>query len=450
MSAPRTLAFLALIGISSSQTSDCSYLSLLNNLTLAPTNELLTIMRPVRNWTNPSLVQLDMVMYGILDVDEKAQTVTSHIWTQMFWRNEFLTWNPSDFCGINVLVIPRSMLWIPDITILEDTSDTGSVQDSPLVSLYPNGLVSTSKHQVLTSTCHLNLFQFPFDTQQCNITFVSFNYEADTVKLGTGSTSTNLTSLSEQLMVTQGEWQLKNIEIFNYTFIKDNISRSKLAYMVSIKRKPMLYVAIFIVPLFYLLVLDLASFCINESSGEKLSFKVTILLSISVLLLILKDMLPSTEEKLPLIATYCTVIFALVGVSVLEAMVVSFLIGLDGYSGKEAQSSGNTHMDIQLEATYHKEPATYEEQGIAKPEKRHLAMDWPSGLNLLRQILEEVKAARQEAGRQGKGELKPGRYKRLAQIIDYVFFALYFLTVASFSVCMYIVWIQGYFRNSGN
>lgn len=53
-------------------------------------------------------------------------------------------------------------------------------------------------------------------------------------------------------------------------------------------------------------------------------------------------------------ATYCTVIFALVGVSVLEAMVVSFLIGLDGYSGKEAQSFGNTHMDIQLEATYHK------------------------------------------------------------------------------------------------
>lgn len=58
---------------------------------------------------------------------------------------------------------------------------------------------------------------------------------------------------------------------------------------------------IFIVPLFYLLVLDLASFCISEASGEKLNFKVTILLSISVLLLILKDMLPSTEERLPMI-----------------------------------------------------------------------------------------------------------------------------------------------------
>lgn len=25
-------------------------------------------MRPVKNWTNPTFVQLDVVMYGILDV----------------------------------------------------------------------------------------------------------------------------------------------------------------------------------------------------------------------------------------------------------------------------------------------------------------------------------------------------------------------------------------------
>lgn len=66
-------------------------------------------------------------------------------------------------------------------------------------------------------------------------------------------------------------------------------------------RKPILYVINLIVPLFYLLVLDLASFFISEARGEKLSFKVTVLLSISVLLLILQDMLPSTEERLPMI-----------------------------------------------------------------------------------------------------------------------------------------------------
>lgn len=66
-------------------------------------------------------------------------------------------------------------------------------------------------------------------------------------------------------------------------------------------RKPLLYVINLIIPLFYFLVLDLASFLINEAKGEKLSFKVTLLLSTSVLLLILKAMLPSTEKHLPVI-----------------------------------------------------------------------------------------------------------------------------------------------------
>ena len=36
------------------------------------------------------------------------------------WQNEFLTWNSSDFCGINTLTIPTSNLWIPDINIQEE------------------------------------------------------------------------------------------------------------------------------------------------------------------------------------------------------------------------------------------------------------------------------------------------------------------------------------------
>lgn len=69
---------------------------------------------------------------------------------------------------------------------------------------------------------------------------------------------------------------------------------------VVVERKPVLYIINFIMPLFFFLVLDLASFFISEARGEKLSFKVTLLLSISVLLLILQDMLPSTEKNLPL------------------------------------------------------------------------------------------------------------------------------------------------------
>uniref|UniRef100_A0A4W6DVA1 Neurotransmitter-gated ion-channel ligand-binding domain-containing protein n=1 Tax=Lates calcarifer TaxID=8187 RepID=A0A4W6DVA1_LATCA len=371
MSALRTLAFLAFLGVSSSQTLDCSYLGLLSHLNLMTTNEVLSIMRPVKNWTSSTLVELDMLMYGILGVDEKTQTVTSHIWLQMRWKNEFLTWNPSDFCEIYMLTVPRSKLWIPDVNIREDASDTGSVQQSPLVSLYPSGFVYANGRKRLTFTCQLRLFKFPFDTQNCNITFSSANYDGK-------------------------------------SFFTSRICHG--AYL-------------------------------SEARGEKLGFKVTVLLSISVLLLILQDMLPSTEDTLPMIANYCVGVFALVGISVLEAMLICFLMDLDDYLNKKVEKSVNTQVEIQLETSCHKEPAGAEGRGQVSPVKSHLPADCPRDHDLLRLILEEVKAARQEAGRKDEKKKKPGRYERLALIIDPVFFALYLLTIIVFLVFIYHGWV---------
>ncbi|AWP19402.1 putative 5-hydroxytryptamine receptor 3A-like [Scophthalmus maximus] len=293
-------------------------------------------------------------------------------------------------------------------------------------------MVFASKRQRLTSTCQLDLYLFPFDVQRCNITFASMNYFAESLELGTTNSDETLTLVSERLMVTQGEWQLTNIAINNYTLTKSVFSESRLIYTVTITRKPMLYVVNFILPLFYFLLLDLASFFIR---GEKLSFKVTVLLSISVLLLILKDMLPSTEENLPFMASYCVAVFTLVGLSVLEVMLVNFLMELDGYCGEQAQRSVNTReVEIQLEADSQKQPAGAEERGrvtLAKTPGDHR--------DLLKLILEEVRAARQETGRPEDGR-KPGCYTRLAEIIDTVYFVLYFLTVVKTSVVNHGRW----------
>jgi len=62
-----------------------------------------------------------------------------------------------------------------------------------------------------------------------------------------------------------------------------------------------LYFTNIILPVCFFLVLDVASFFIDTSGSDKLSFKVTLLLSISVMLLILNDTLPSTADKIPLI-----------------------------------------------------------------------------------------------------------------------------------------------------
>ncbi|XP_060882658.1 5-hydroxytryptamine receptor 3A-like [Labrus mixtus] len=444
MDALRVLAFLTLIGVSSSQnqTKDCSYLNLLTHLQLTPANDALRIMRPVKNWEKPTTVGLDMVIFGILHVDEKYQTVESHIWIQMNWVNEYLSWNPSDFCGIDMLTVPRSRLWLPDIYIQEDASDTGSIQNSELLKLLNSGVVIASSRQRLTSTCLLDLKLFPFDSQKCEITFASMNCFEKEILLGTENNGSSLYRISDQLMVTRGEWELDNM-IIRSESIKKDVVQSRLVYTVLISRKPMLYVINFIVPLFYLLVLDLASFFINQSGGEKLSFKVTILLAISVLLLILQDMLPSTESNMPYIASYCVAVFALVGISVMEAMLVGFLYDLDSYCASKRGCCADTKVEVELEDGCQNEPSGGEEDIQMKEEKSFLPLDGPNGLNMLKGILEEVKAARQQASRQEEDEeKKPGGYKKIAEILDHLFFVFYLLTVVVFLAYMYIVWFS--------
>ncbi|KAM3597197.1 uncharacterized protein V6R79_001244 [Siganus canaliculatus] len=415
MSALRILAFLAVIpGISSSQASDCSYLSLLKYLNLASTNEVLKVMRPVTNWTSPTKIHIDMVLYGILQVDEKSQTVVSHIWVQMSWSNDFLIWNPSDFCGIKILTVPASSLWVPDINIEEDASDSGSVTKGPKATVYSVGWVTVYARQRLTSTCKMQLWLFPFDTQTCNMTFASMSPEDKAIHLGTFNNATILTQVSEMSMVTKGEWELVEMEIISYDGGKRG--RSTVVYKVTISRKPMLYVINLIVPLFFLLILDLASFFISNDRGEKLGFKVTILLSISVLLLILKDILPSTEDSLPMIANYSIGIFVVVGISLLEAIVVCFLMDLDGYCDRKTQISGDVEEVIELEANNHKERAEEEEKDKVNTDKGSHSLSKPSGVALLKLILDELKASRQEAERQEHDKRVPGYYRRVAEV----------------------------------
>ncbi|KAJ0001001.1 hypothetical protein NQD34_006021, partial [Periophthalmus magnuspinnatus] len=323
----RITALLLLLGLCHSNPPRCSYWKLWDYLNLTTSNTFVANVRPVRSWTEITKVKIEMILYSILYVDEKSQTVQGHTWTTMLWSNEFVNWNSSQFCGIDVITVPRSLLWIPDIHIQEDASDTGSSYDSPYVNLYPDGWAMTTSRQLLTFTCQLDLNMFPFDDQKCDITFSSMTASAEAILLSSQGNGTQLTNQSKEVIITQGEWDLKHIQIKTILrTMPDNKTQSALVYRVSLNRRPMLYVINFIIPLFYFLLLDLASFFINEERGEKLSFKITILLSISVLLLILKDMLPSTEKTMPWIANYCIGIFALVGISVLEAMTISFLL----------------------------------------------------------------------------------------------------------------------------
>nr|XP_029137190.1 5-hydroxytryptamine receptor 3E-like [Labrus bergylta] len=127
----------------------------------------------------------------------------------------------------------------------------------------------------------------------------------------------------------QYEWLPVNITVTSEVVKNYGILSSTVVYTIIMKRRSVLYVVNFILPTLFFFCLDLASFLILDSGGEKLSFKVTVLLAVTVMQLILNDILPSSSDRIPLIAVYCIGVFGLMMMSLLETILVMYLMQKD-------------------------------------------------------------------------------------------------------------------------
>ena len=60
--------FVSAAGGQMSDEQNCSYLDVLQHLNLTKNKEQLTMIRPVKNYKEPTIVTLDVLLYAILDV----------------------------------------------------------------------------------------------------------------------------------------------------------------------------------------------------------------------------------------------------------------------------------------------------------------------------------------------------------------------------------------------
>ncbi|XP_005754612.1 5-hydroxytryptamine receptor 3C-like, partial [Pundamilia nyererei] len=270
-----------------------------------------TMSRPIINNSHHTDVLLEMKLYAILDME---------------WTNEYIKWDPNQFCGIKDMTIPTAYLWMPDITIVEMTEkDKASL--SPYLCVNHNGVIEYRNDQVVVSTCKLHVYKFPFDFQKCNISFKSIMYSDAEMKLQPDNSNKTVTEWSRDFMQTQYEWLFVNMSVTNRT-VNDRMI-NHLISQITMKRRSVLYIANFLLPVFFFLVLDMASFLVSDSGGEKLGFKITVLLAVTVMQLLLNEILPSSSNRIPLIAVYCIGGFSLMLLSLLETILVMHLLDKD-------------------------------------------------------------------------------------------------------------------------
>ncbi|CAG9537308.1 unnamed protein product [Cercopithifilaria johnstoni] len=302
------------------------------------------LVRPVDNKTNALVVRFKLKLSQLLDVHEKNQIMTTNVWLQHTWTDIKLRWNPEEYGGVNVLYVPSDMIWIPDIVLYNNADGNYQVSILTKAKLSPNGTVEWAPPAIYKSMCQINVEWFPFDEQTCEMKFGSWTYNGLEVDLK-HKDSDNERKVTEITVGIDGEhvetvWIVdKGIDLSDYYpsvewdilgisgkrhEIRYSCCESPfidLTYEIHLRRKTLFYAVNLIFPIVGISFLTALVFYLPSDGGEKISFCVSILISLTVFFLLLVEITPPTSLVIPLIGKYLLFTMVLVTLSIIITVI---------------------------------------------------------------------------------------------------------------------------------
>ncbi|XP_063478384.1 5-hydroxytryptamine receptor 3E isoform X2 [Symphalangus syndactylus] len=279
--------------------------------------------RPATNISVPTQVNISFTMSAILDVNEQMHLLSSFLWLEMVWDNPFISWNPEECEGITKMSMAAKNLWLPDIFIIE-LMDVDKTPKDLTAYVSNEGRIRYKKPMKVDSICNLDIFYFPFDQQNCTLTFSSFLYTVDSMLLDVEKEVWEITDASRNILQTHGEWELLGINKATAKLSRGGDLYDQIVFYVAIRRRPSLYVINLLVPSGFLVTIDALSFYLPVKSGNRVPFKITLLLGYNVFLLMMSDLLPTCGT--PLISVYFALCLSLMVGSLLETIFITHLL----------------------------------------------------------------------------------------------------------------------------
>nr|XP_061786619.1 neuronal acetylcholine receptor subunit non-alpha-2-like isoform X1 [Nerophis lumbriciformis]XP_061786620.1 neuronal acetylcholine receptor subunit non-alpha-2-like isoform X1 [Nerophis lumbriciformis]XP_061786621.1 neuronal acetylcholine receptor subunit non-alpha-2-like isoform X1 [Nerophis lumbriciformis] len=274
-------------------------------------------VRPIQHANETIRVRFGLKISQLVDVDEKNQLMTTNVWLWQEWIDYKLRWNPDKYGGITNIRVPSENIWLPDIVLYENADGRfeGSLMTKAIVKY--NGVITWTPPASYKSACTMDVTFFPFDRQNCTMKFGSWTYDGHMV---------DLVLVDEQVdrkdFFDNGEWEILNATgargdrrdgLYSYPF---------LTYSFILKRLPLFYTLFLIIPCLGLSFLTVLVFYLPSDEGEKLSLSTSVLVSLTVFLLVIEEIIPSSSKVIPLIGEYLLFIMIFVTLSIIVTVFV--------------------------------------------------------------------------------------------------------------------------------
>ncbi|XP_046722603.1 5-hydroxytryptamine receptor 3A-like [Silurus meridionalis] len=253
-------------------------------------------------------VNLTSIQYETLSVNTKSLHFSSRIRVDMEWNDPDLAWTDTAY-NFPEIMMPVDTIWTPDLTV-DNAISTNVKPVSTDILVKQDGTVQHAIQLYITVVCGINLFTYPFVRDGCPVALNGWSENTCGLRILYGSVSSVGTN--------RGEWITLSVELNQD---KERLDRNYL--YVTMSTNPFNTIVTLLLPSALIMLADLGSFALPLEGGNRSSFKITLVLSFTMSLLILTENLPDTGLCSPLIRyhfCFCLIILVL---SLLLSMVLS-------------------------------------------------------------------------------------------------------------------------------
>ncbi|XP_061169562.1 neuronal acetylcholine receptor subunit alpha-3-like [Saccostrea echinata] len=257
-------------------------------------------------------ISIEFVLFSLNDLDMKSQTMSTSGWMTVKWKDPRLVWTKASYGDIEYIYTKQDKIWRPELII--DNSVGGmdpighdhlffKVKNTDEVRWDPPGLFVTH--------CDIDIAYYPFDYQMCKIEVTSFAFTTEVMILNKSRNTVNSQDFNEN-----GEWILYSSQVEERILEENEEKFSQLEFQIIFKRRPGYYLANIVYPVILISLLTNLSFLLPVDSGEKISYTLTVLLALVVLLMLVGESMPAASKHTPIIGIYKSIILMMAALGI--------------------------------------------------------------------------------------------------------------------------------------
>ncbi|XP_062354020.1 LOW QUALITY PROTEIN: acetylcholine receptor subunit alpha [Cinclus cinclus] len=278
------------------------------------------VVRPVEDHRDAVVVTVGLQLIQLISVDEVNQIVTTNVRLKQQWTDVNLRWNPEDYGGVKKIRIPSDDIWRPDLVLYNNADGDFAIVKYTKVLLEHTGRITWTPPAIFKSYCEIIVTHFPFDQQNCSMKLGTWTYDGTMVVINPESDRPDLSNFMES-----GEWVMKDYRGWKhwvYYACCPDTPYLDITYHFLMQRLPLYFIVNVIIPCLLFSFLTGLVFYLPTDSGEKMTLSISVLLSLTVFLLVIVELIPSTSSAVPLIGKYMLFTMVFVIASIIITVIV--------------------------------------------------------------------------------------------------------------------------------